>query len=54
MPLVNFRKKFHFFSFDFCQNFEVRTVRIDGEYAEPNFFGEVSKKFFPKMFTWPY
>ncbi len=25
MPLVNFRKKFRFFSFDFCQNFEVRT-----------------------------
>jgi hypothetical protein len=25
MPLVNFRKKFRFFSFDFRQNFEVRT-----------------------------
>jgi hypothetical protein len=26
MPLVNFqKKKFRFFSFDFCQNFEVRT-----------------------------
>jgi hypothetical protein len=25
MPLVNFRKKFRFLSFDFRQNFEVRT-----------------------------
>ncbi len=25
MPLVKFRKKFRFFSFDFRQNFEVRT-----------------------------
>ncbi len=24
-PFVNFRKKFHFFSFDFRQNFDVRT-----------------------------
>jgi hypothetical protein len=26
MPFVNFRKKFHFFSFDFRQNFDVRTL----------------------------
>jgi hypothetical protein len=25
MPFVNFRKKFRFFSFDFRQNFDVRT-----------------------------
>ncbi len=25
MPFVNFRKKIRFFSFDFCQNFDVRT-----------------------------
>jgi hypothetical protein len=25
MPFVNFLKKFRFFSFDFCQNFDVQT-----------------------------
>ncbi len=39
MPLVNFRKKIRLVSFDFRQNFEVRT------YAEPNFFWEISKNF---------
>jgi hypothetical protein len=38
MPFVNFRKKFRFFSFFWA-------------YAEPNFFDELSKIFFFKIFT---
>jgi hypothetical protein len=29
MPLVNFRKKFRFFYFDFCQNFDLEHFRGD-------------------------
>jgi hypothetical protein len=53
MPLVNFRKKFRFFSFDFCQNFDVQTfsrwLSLRG-FAEPNFFGELSKIFLNSNF----
>ena len=51
MPLVNFRKKFRLVSFNFRQNFEVRTFSGDWAYAEPNFFERYPKNFFPKIFT---
>ncbi len=55
MPLVNFWKKFQFSSFDFCQNFDVRTFCSDWAYAEPRLFGELSKKFcIPKFSLWSY
>ncbi len=53
MPLVKFRQKFRFFSFDFRQNFEVRTfsrwLSIRGIKL---FWRDISKKFFFKKFTW--
>jgi len=60
MPLVNFRKKFRLVSFDFRQNFEVRTftrwLSIRGtkltEHTRNQIFVErYPKKFFPKIFT---
>ncbi len=48
-PFENFRKKFRFFSFDFRQNF--KHFRGDWAYAESNFFDELSKNFFVKIFT---
>jgi hypothetical protein len=52
MPFVNCQKKIRFFSFDFCQNFDVRHFRGDWAYEEPNFFWKISKKFFFfKIFT---
>ena len=52
MPFVNFGKQIRFFSFDFHQNFDVEHFRGDWAYAEPNFFWEISKKFFSfKIFT---
>ena len=43
MPFVNFRKKFRFFSFDFRQNFEVRTFP---RWLNQIFFSVISKQFF--------
>ena len=52
MPFVNFRKKFRFFSFDFHQNFDVRTfprrLRIRGTKF---FLRDIKKKIFFKIFT---
>ncbi len=47
MPFVNFRKKFRFCSFDFRQNFDVRTFPLVTEH----FCWEISKKLFFKLFT---
>jgi hypothetical protein len=56
MPLENFRKKFRFFSFDFRQNFEVRTfsrwlsnVSIRGTKF---YWRDILNFFFFKMFIW--
>ncbi len=49
MPFVNLRKKFRFFSFDFISMFE--HFRGDWAYAEPNFFDDLSRNFFFKIFT---
>jgi hypothetical protein len=52
MPLVNFRKKFRLVSFDFRQNFEVRTfTRWLSIRGTKFFFERYPKKFFPKIFT---
>ncbi len=52
MTLVNFRKKIRFFSFDFCQNFDIRTfprwLSLRGAYF---FLASYEKKFGFKMFT---
>ena len=52
MPLVNFRKKFRLVSFDFRQNFEVRTftpwLSIRGTKL---FLRDIQKFFFFKIFT---
>ncbi len=52
MPFINFRKKFPFFSFNFCQNFDVRTfpgwLSIRGTKF---FFERYPKNFFFKIFT---
>ncbi len=53
MPLVNFRKKFRFFSFDFRQNFEVRTFpRWLSIRGTKFFWRDIQKFIFYKMFTW--
>ena len=44
MPLVNFRKKFRFFSFDFRQNFDVRTFPRWLSIRGTKFFWDLSKK----------
>ena len=52
MPLVNFRKKFRFFSFDFRQNFEVRTfIRWLSIRGTKFFLRDIQKIFFFKIFT---
>jgi hypothetical protein len=51
MPLVNFRKKFRLVSFDFRQNFEVRTFTRWLSIRGTKFFLEISKEFFVKIFT---
>ncbi len=51
MPLVNFRKKFCFFSFDFRENFDVRTFPRWLSIRDQIFFDELSKNFFSKIFT---
>jgi hypothetical protein len=38
MPFVNFRKKFRFLSFDFRQNFDVRTFPLWLSICGTNFF----------------
>ncbi len=51
MPFVNLRKKFRFFSFDFRQNFDVRTFPRWLSIRRTKFFYELSKKLFFKIFT---
>ena len=52
MPLVNFRKKFGLVSFDFRQNFEVRTFTRWLSIRGTKFFlGDIPKFFFFKIFT---
>jgi hypothetical protein len=46
MPFVNFRKKFRFFSFDFRQNFDVRTFPRWLSIRGTKFFWEISNNFF--------
>ncbi len=46
MPFVNFWKKFCFFSFDFRQNFDVRTFPRWLSIRGTKFFLEISKKIF--------
>ena len=43
MPFVNFWKKVRFFSFDFCQNFDVRTFPRWLSICGTKFFWEISK-----------
>ena len=55
MPFVNFRKKVHFFSFDFRQNFDVRTFPRWLSIRGTKFFLEISKKIFSsKSSLWSY
>ncbi len=52
MPFVNFRKKFRFFSFDFCQNFDVRTFPRWLSIRGTKFFlGDIQNFFSFKIFT---
>ncbi len=52
MPLVNFRNKFRFFSFDFRQNFEIETFsRWLSIFGTKFFWREIQKIFFFKKFT---
>ncbi len=52
MPFVNFRKKFRFFSFDFRQNFDVRTFPQWLSIRGTKFFlRDIQKFFFLKIFT---
>ncbi len=52
MPFVNFRKKFRFFSFDFRQNFDVRTFPRRLSIRGTKFFWWAIQKFFVfKIFT---
>jgi hypothetical protein len=50
-PLVNFRKIFCLVSFDFRQNFEVRTFTQWLSIRGTKFIWEISKIFFFKIFT---
>ena len=52
MPFVNFRKKFRFFSFDFRQNFDVRTFPRWLSIRGTKFcLRDIQKNFFFKIFT---
>ncbi len=52
MPFVNFGKKFRFFSFDFCQNFGVRTFPRWLNIRGTKFFRwAIQKIFSSKIFT---
>jgi hypothetical protein len=51
--LDKFLKKFRFFSFDFCQNFEVRTFSRWLSIRGTEFFWrDIPKNIFFKIFTW--
>ncbi len=50
MPLVNFGKKFWFFSLDFCQNFDVRTFSRWLSIRGTKFFWWAIKKFGTQKF----
>jgi hypothetical protein len=55
MPFVYFRKKFRFFSFDFRQNFEVRTFQRWLSIRGTKFFlRDIQKNFFFKSSFWSY
>ncbi len=55
MPLVNFRKRFRLVSFDFRQNFEVRTFTRWLSIRGTKFFWEISKNLFSsKSSLWSY
>ncbi len=51
MPFVNFRKKFRLFSFDFRQNFDVRTFPRWLSIRETKFFLREIQKLFSKSST---
>ncbi len=51
MPFVNFRKQFRFFSFDFRQNFHVRTFPRWLSIRGTKFFLRDIQNFFFKIFT---
>ncbi len=51
MHVVNFHKKIRFFSFDFCQDFDVQTFPRWLSIRGTKFFGEISQIFSPKFFT---
>ncbi len=52
MPFVNFRKKFRYFSFDFRQNFDVRTFpRWLSMRGIKFLLRDIPKKIFFKIFT---
>ncbi len=52
MPLVNFQKKFRFFCFDFCQDFDVRTFpRWLSIRGTKFFWWAIQKFFFFKIFN---
>ncbi len=51
MPLVKFWKNFAAFPSIFARILKFEHFRSDWAYAEPNFFGEISKNFFFKKFT---
>jgi hypothetical protein len=51
MPFVNFRKKFRFFSFDFRQNFDVRTFSWWLSIRGTKFFLRDIPKIFFQIFT---
>ncbi len=54
MPFVNFRKKFRFFSFDFRQNFDVRTFpRWLSIRGTKFFFRDIQKIFFLNLHFGP-
>ncbi len=50
MPYVNFQKKFRFFSFDFRQNFDVRTFPRWLSIRGTNFCVRDIQKFFVQNF----
>ncbi len=51
MSLINFRKNFDSFPSIFARIWMFEHFRGDWAYAEQNFFGELSKKMFLKIFT---
>jgi hypothetical protein len=52
MPLVNFRKKFRFFSFDFAPEFRSSNISVVTEHTQNQLFlMSYPKKFFSKILT---